>query len=384
MSNENTRRRPSEFTVYKQEGLWYGKLRVGTKRNGEPIYKTISEKTQDKVIQKLKIEREKYLGFEMTDESLMTLEQWLAIWMEEYKKPTLRMTTYDRYQHTIKMYINPKLGAKVISDITERDVQSLYNYLQTRVTSKGELLSPASILAVHRILKQALQYAKNYRYILQNPTRNAILPPERKYQYTVMNDEQLQRFMSAIRDYEDWYEFFYTEITTGLRRGEICGLRLEDYDATRRRLRVNRQLYYRKTNDYDLVPLKTEAGVREIVLPVSTAKLLNEIKRRNESPWMFHKKNDPSHPIPPSAAYDQLKKILRENNIPLMRFHDLRHTFATHAIESGVDPKTLSRILGHSRPSFTLDRYTHVTINMLIKAADIVKEIFDDIRWEEL
>ena len=100
--------------------------------------------------------------------------------------------------------------------------------------------------------------------------------------------------------------------------------------------------------------------------------------------WIFPNPLKPEIPTNPRSAYQRLKAILKSAGLPNIRFHDLRHTFATHALSSGVDAKTLSGILGHTKASFTLDTYTHVTGDMQRKAADIVGGFMTDFFGEEL
>ena len=111
---------------------------------------------------------------------------------------------------------------------------------------------------------------------------------------------------------------------------------------------------------------------RTIKLPPSTVQLLTERKRAAISQWIFPNPIHPEDPVMPNSGYNRMKKLLAEAGLPRMRFHDLRHTFATHALTSGVDAKTLSGILGHTKTSFTLDTYTHVTGDMHRRASEIV------------
>ena len=129
---------------------------------------------------------------------------------------------------------------------------------------------------------------------------------------------------------------------------------------------------------------KTEQGTRTILLPNSTHSLLLKRRQASNSPWIFHDPKNPAHPISPNAAYQKLKDLLRKAELPSIRFHDLRHTFATHALQSGVDAKTLSGILGHANASFTLDTYTHVTTEMHRNAAAIVGDFMTEIFGEDL
>ena len=123
---------------------------------------------------------------------------------------------------------------------------------------------------------------------------------------------------------------------------------------------------------------KTGQGMRTITLPPSTAQLLTQRKKNSYSQWIFHDSLRPERPLSLNVAYYRLKTLLKEANLPDIRFHDLRHTFATHALTSGVDAKTLSGILGHTRASFTLDTYTHVTGDMHRRAAEIVGGFMDN------
>jgi integrase len=381
---KSSRRSNGEGSIYKRNGKWYGRFRIGTKKDGKPIYKYLNDRTQKALIEQMQIEREKYRGFEVTENSQMPLKEWLYIWLDEHKKHSIKRSTYEGYKFIIDNYFIPVIGDTPINEITSSDVQSLYNGLSVRETKRGEKLSVGQIRRIHTVLHQAMQYAKNFRYIMTNPTKNAILPPEQKCHYRIMNNEQLLRFMNAIKEDNEWCAFFHTEMTTGLRLSEICGLRVDDYDIQRRRLKIRHQLMYVNMHDYESIPLKTEAGARDITVPSSTARLLNQIIAERKSEWLFYNRRHPEHPLIPGNAYIRLQEILQENDIPPMRFHDLRHTFATHAIDSGVDPKTLSRILGHTRASFTLDRYTHVTKDMLQNASNIASEMLNDLSLEDL
>ena len=124
---------------------------------------------------------------------------------------------------------------------------------------------------------------------------------------------------------------------------------------------------------------KTGAGKRIITLPPSMAQLLSERRKRSYTEWIFPDPLRPERPTRPNAAYVRMKELLKKAGLPSIRFHDLRHTFATHALASGVDAKTLSGILGHTQASFTLDTYTHVTGDMQKRASEIVGGFMENI-----
>ena len=129
---------------------------------------------------------------------------------------------------------------------------------------------------------------------------------------------------------------------------------------------------------------KTERSRRRIILPKSVAKMLSERKKSAVSEWIYPSVSDITKPLNPQTAYYTLKKFLKKADIPEVRFHDLRHSFATHAASSGVDPKTLSAILGHTDASFTLDTYTHVTTDMQKNASKIVNNFMTDLFGKDL
>ena len=131
---------------------------------------------------------------------------------------------------------------------------------------------------------------------------------------------------------------FYTELTTGLRLGEICGLMWSDFNGRKGTLSVSRTLHREKGGRLTAGDTKTYAGTRTILLPTSTAERLRLRKKTSYSPWIFHDPLRPEAPLNPGTAYRQLKKTLQETRLPELRFHDLRHTFATHALATTLWP----------------------------------------------
>ena len=195
----------------------------------------------------------------------------------------------------------------------------------------------------------------------------------------ILNDAQLGRFVEVIQADSVWHDFFYTELTTGLRQGEICGLMWSDFDEAYGTLAIRRTLHTQKGGSLITGETKTGTGKRTIILPPSTAQLLVQRKKKSYSQWIFPNPLQPEQPASPNSAYNHLKTLLRKAGLPSIRFHDLRHTFATHALASGVDAKTLSGILDHTQASFTLDTYTHVTGDMQKRASEIVGGFMENI-----
>lgn len=380
------KRRPSgDGMVRKREdGRWEGRIVVGHKENGDSIFRYIYAPTQKELTAKLRQHIEAYQGVDLNEGSKMTLADWLDQWLENIAG-TIRPNTMTRYRGAVKNHIKPHLGDKPISQLTGRDIQKLYDTLAREGNmNTGAGLSSGTIRGIHSMLHEALEAAQQASIIAQNPS-NEIDAPKFSYKpKQILTNEQLDKFMEVIREDTVWYDFFYTELTTGLRRGEICGLKWDDFDETAGTLKIQRTIH--EESGGQLMPwgTKTSAGTRTITLSPSTAELLRERRKSTLTGWIFPNPLKPEDPTRPSTAYDRMKVLLKQAGLPDIRFHDLRHTFATHALASGVDVKTLSGILGHTRAAFTLDTYTHTTGDMQKRAAEIVGEFLTDIFGEEL
>lgn len=368
------KRRPSGDGMVRKrdDGRWEGRIVVGHKDNGDPIFHYVSAKTQKSLLDKLHKSINEYGGAELTEQSRLTLGEWLDIWMNECAAPSLRPKTIKGYRSYIEQKIKPYLGDKQICKVTTADVQSLYRKLQKEGGVNGDPLAGTTVRRIHNVLHQAMDAAVDRHLTAKNPTNDVTLPQKMTTTKTILDDEQLERFMEAIKSDALWHDFFYLEITTGLRRGELCGLLWADFDEKKGTLSIRRTLHRKDGGGYYVGETKTGAGRRTIKLPPSTVQLLTERKAKSISQWIFPNPVHPENPVMPDSGYHRMKKLLADARLPNMRFHDLRHTFATHALTSGVDAKTLSGILGHTKTSFTLDTYTHVTGDMQQRAAEIV------------
>mgnify|MGYP000855899288 FL=1 len=378
------KRRPNGDGLVRKrdDGRWEGRIVVGRKNNGNPIYRYVFGKTQKELLEKLHGYIETYRGAELTEESKMTLGEWLDRWLNEYMIFTIRESTLSCYRTMIEKYIKPHLGDKPLAFITTAEIQRMYNKVkkQGRVREHprfGHQLSDSMVRKIHMMLHQALDAAVRERLIVKNPTDGTTIPKNNYAPKQILNDIQLDRFMEVIQQDNLWHAFFYTELTTGLRRGEICGLKWQDFDESNGRLKVSRTLHKKQGGGYTSGETKTDTGTRTIILPPSTAELLRERKINAVGEWIFYNPVKPEEPVSPDSAYNRLKVLLKKADLPSIRFHDLRHTFSTHALASGVDAKTLSGILGHTNASFTLDTYTHVTTDMQKNAAVIVGDFIE-------
>ena len=384
------KRRPAGDGMIRKrtDGHWEGRIVVGHKDNGDPIFRYVSGKTQKELLAKLHQQIEMYRDVELVEDSNLTLSEWMERWLTEYLPDTIRSSTLKCYQLYTKNYVLPYLGDKVVSKITSIDIQRLYTKLAkdgriNKDTSKGSGLSNTTIRRVHSMLHLAMDRAVQEHLTARNPTEGAVVPKADCKPKQILTEAQLNTFMDTIKEDPIWHDFFYTELTTGLRRGEICGLMWTDFDAAKNTLKVRRTILVENGQLVAGEP-KTGQSSRTLLLPSSTAQLLKERKKTSFSRWIFPNPIRPESPTSPNTAYTHLKQLLKKAGLPDIRFHDLRHTFAPHALASGVDAKTLSGILGHTNASFTLDTYTHVTGDMQKRASGIVGNFMEDIFGKEL
>ena len=385
------KRRPSGDGMVRKrkDGRWEGRIVVGHKSNGDSIFRYLSAGSQKELLAKLHRNIEEYRDVDLREESKMPLGEWLDRWLEEYAAPSVRPSTLEGYRGYVERNIKPRLGNKPVGKITVEDIRQLYRELQEHGRQEehpqyGYKLAGSTIRRIHGVLHEVLDAAAQENLIARNPTDGITLPRKKAAPKQVLNNAQLERFMTAIQEDKVWHDFFYTELTTGLRRGEICGLMWQDFDEKAGTLKILRSVNVPKAGELEIGETKTSQGRRTIRLPPSTVQRLRERKQHAVSQWIFPEPLAPEKPVRPSAAYYWMKRILREAGLPEIRFHDLRHTFATHALTSGVDAKTLSGILGHTNASFTLDTYTHVTPDMQQEASHIVGGFLEDLLGKDL
>lgn len=385
----NKRRPQGDGTIRKRsDGRWEARIIVGHKNDGSPMYKSAFAKTQKSALKELHHLIELYRDVDLTEDCRMTLGEWLDKWLDEYMIFTIRESTLDSYRAMVKNQVKPFIGGKQIASLTTADMQKFYNKIKKegRVREHpihGKTLADSMVRGVHMMLHEALDTAVKERLIAKNPTNGTTVPKCNYPEKQILGDSQLDTFLEAIKGEEYWDTFFYVEVMTGLRRGEICGLKWQDINFEENKLQVKRSVSVKKGGGVSIGETKTETGVRSILMPPSVAEVLQNRKQRAITEWVFPNFMHPEQPISPATAYRKLKIILKHAGLPLIRFHDLRHTFATHATHGGVDPKTLAGILGHTNASFTLDTYTHVTNDMQKAASNIVGNIMQNIMIKE-
>ncbi len=388
--NMSNKRRPQgDGTIRKRkDGRWEARIIIGHKNDGSPMYKSVFAKTQKSALKELHKLIELYRDVDLTEDCRMTLGEWMDKWLDEYMIFAIRESTLDSYRNITKNQVKKHIGNKPLSSLTTADIQRFYNKIKKEGRMKPKRdgsyeLADSMVRKIHMMLHEALDTAVRERLIAKNPTNGTTIPKTNYPEKQILGDEQLETFLEEIKKEEYWCDFFYVEIMVGLRRGEICGLKWSDIDFSANKLRVERSVGIKKGGGISIGETKTNTGIRTIIMPPSGSEVLQRRKQTAISAWVFPSFLNPEQPIHPEAAYRKLKVILKHAELPMIRFHDLRHTFATHAMKGGVDAKTLSGILGHTNASFTLDTYTHVTSDMQKNASAVVGNMMQKIMIKE-
>lgn len=377
------RRANGEGNIRKRkDGRWEGRYTAGRDpATGKPIYKNVLGKTQAEVKEKLKKAIEDSQQLDMSRSRSYTVESWIRLWYEVYAEPRLREKTKEYYLNYIDNHIVPGIGKIPLDKLTTIQIQRFYNDLQkngrvqryAHIKLKDTGLSVRVVRGIHTLLNNCLEQAVAERILLINPAQGCKLPKLEKREMKILPQEKIGPYLMEA-DKRGLLAAYYLELTTGLRRGELLALLWSDLDIAAKTISVTKQVN-RIKGELVVSQPKTQNSVRTLAIPQQAVDLLIKEHRKHPSnPYMFPSPKTGTMFDPDSFRHTH-DKILKAIGTEHIRFHDLRHTFATLSLKNGVDVKTLSGALGHYSAGFTLSTYTHATAEMKRDAADTIGSV---------
>lgn len=359
---------------------WEGRVTVDIDPiTGKQVQRTITGKTQKEVAQKMR-----EIAVEVDQKTYkapckLTVGEWLDIWLVEYLG-SVKPRTADSYRTTVETHLKPALGPVKLEALNAPMIQKFYNSLQQPAEGRDKPLSGKTVRNVNGVFHKALQQAVEIGYLRQNPATACKLPRAERPEIKPLDSNEIAKFLSVIQGHK-FAPIYTVTLFTGLRQGEVLGLTWEAVDFDKGIIHITRQLQKERRGNgvYRFAPTKRDKW-RHIMPAASVMDVLREQRRRQTawrnaagSAWEDNDlvfTNELGHNLSAQTVYLHFKKLVAQIGCPDVRFHDLRHSYAVAALQSGDDVKTVQENLGHHTAAFTLDVYGHVTVPMKQASAD--------------
>ncbi|NBI28310.1 site-specific integrase [Chengkuizengella marina] len=300
-------------------------------------------------------------------EKEITLNEFMDLWIKA-REGRVKSVTYARDSSHTRLHIKPFLGRKQLSKIKALHIEHFFKHL-----SLEKDLSNRTILDIHTVLKTALKTATKWGYLSKNVASLVDRPKVDKKEILIWDNSETQVFLKNAEETSRYYMAFLLALTTGMRQGEILGLRWKDVDLENNYISVRQTLTHDGKNFN--TQTKTSAGNRLISIDKNTSKKLENYKKNflnteRLKAGPLYKDMDlviPSNigtPVNPRNLLRSMASIIKKSNVPRISFHDLRHTHASLLLKQDVHPKIVSERLGHANIRITLDTYSHILPNM--------------------
>lgn len=369
----------------RKDGLWEARYTVGRNpATGKQVRKSVYGKTQQEVRKKLTAITSDLDNGVFIEPSKLTFGNWLKIWLDEYCG-SIKPRTKSLYENCIEYRIKPFLGSVKLQKLKPAMIQKFYNDALNGKQDNKKAISPKTVKNLHGIVHKALQQAVEIGYIKLNPAAVCVLPKVQKAKINPMDEQQTKLFIKAISN-EPLRRLFLVALFTGMREGEVIGLTWDNVDLKNGTIHITQQLQ-RHDGEYKLMPPKNSKFrlivpapyIMDILKEEQTAQKENRLKAgplwENKKGFVFT--NAIGGHYSQQYVHKKFKNVVQSIEMPGLRFHDLRHTYAVAAIRAGDDIKTVSENLGHASVAFTLDIYGHVTDEMRQSSAERMQAYID-------
>ncbi len=313
------------------------------------------------------------------DPSKITVSEFFERWLKDWAEANTSPKTLQRYVQLVRSYIDPHIGSLQLQKLKPVQLSELYAMLLREGGYKGRKLSARSVGNVHRLLHGALVHAVTWGIILQNPSDNVSPPRSEAVEIEILRDGEAKELLSKLHG-SPLYMIAVLGLATGMRRGEMLALRWQDISGDK--IRVERSLEQSKLGGLRFKATKTKAGKRTISIPPSIVAELRKHRLAQQERWLALGLGKIADDALVFVTWDgKLQKpdtVSRDwsKNVGTVTLHALRHTHASQLIAAGMDVVSVSRRLGHAKPTITLSIYAHLFANTDDRAADIVEAAF--------
>jgi len=386
----------------KYGNYWYVAINLRDPETGKRKKKWVStRKTNKRDAEQVRIQLlAEYNQGMYVEPSKVTLAELLQRWLDDRAKVAVAESTYRRYESIVNNHLIPALGSIPLKDLTAAHIQQMYREhaeggrLTTKGERSGEPLSPATVRQHHIVLNQALKQAVRWGLLARSPMDGVTPPKVARTEARAWTPEETNRFL-AVAAQSEHFALYALALGTGMRRGELFALMWKDVDWERGTITVRRSLVQPGAHPRFKEP-KTRSGWRLITLSPGLLAILHRHRTKQKEHRLFHGPNYEDHDLifaqpngrslyPNNIVRREFRRLIQAAGVPMITFHDLRHTHATDLVRRGFHPKVIAARLGHSSISVTMDTYSHVMPEMQREAAEAFDDLLPDqeLTWPE-
>lgn len=382
------KRSNGEGTIFKRkDGRWCAAY---YDESPQPKRHFVYGKTQAEVKKKLKDKKTEPIEDTGKSDKTMLLQDWVIYYLTNYKKNEVKETTYCSYMNLYSSYIrNTELGNTKLNNLNSNQLQDFYN------SKRADGYNPKTIRHIYILINSVLNKAVQLKMVKENVNLLVTLPKREAYNAQVLTIDEVKKILTEAKE-EYLYPIIVLTLYTGLRKGEVMALKWDNIDFEKNelyvkgslcRVVVERNLDGRSLYDYKILEPKTTKSKRTIPLLPCAIEALEIQKKRQEQDkitygliyqdegYIFARKD--GRYLEQRSFMNDYHTFMKKYEITDIRFHDLRHTFASLLLEAGESPKIIQELLGHSTITTTMDIYAHITQAGKAKAIGKLDSLLD-------